>query len=217
MPVKAQETPELARKMKEVSIRTLAEIYRISDVKLGQYQKQGVDIWDAREVIRKMWNQRTKPPEWAEVISALAAEDETSHEYWKREETKEKVNKLRLQNSLIEGEQFKREDVDAATMALGSAFKLALMEAKSTLPPQLVGLTEAEIEKLLDAVFRKTLSDLSDLSSTAWTQIKAKYANSDDRQDSGSGGAGDASKPGPDGKPVVQRQRKAGSGASAEP
>lgn len=203
--------------MKSISIRNLAEIHRISDVKLGEYHAQGCDVWDSRAVVRKIWFQRQKPPEWRALFDELTKEDENSHDYWKKEETKEKVNKLRLQNSLIEGEQFRREDVDAATMALGSAFKLALMEAKSTLPPQLVGLTEAEIEKLLDAVFRKTLEDLSDLSSAMWNQIKAKYANNDDGSDSGSGGAGDASKPGPKRKRVVSRQREAGAGASTEP
>ena len=204
--------------MKEITIRNLADIYRISDVKLGQYQHQGVDIRDAREVVKKIWSHRSKPPEWQDAIANLTAEDETSHEYWKKEETKEKVNKLRLQNSLIEGEQFKREDVDAATMALGSAFKLALMEAKSVLPPQLVGLTEAEIEKLLDGVFRRTLENMSDLSSSTWTQIKEKYARGEDAgQDSGSGGAGDAPKPGSDGKPVVPRKRASGSRTRAQP
>ena len=204
--------------MKEITIRNLADIYRISDVKLGQYQHQGVDIRDAREVVKKIWSHRSKPPEWQDAIANLTAEDESSHEYWKKEETKEKVNKLRLQNSLIEGEQFKREDVDAATMALGSAFKLALMEAKSVLPPQLVGLTEAEIEKLLDGVFRRTLENMSDLSSSTWTQIKEKYARGEDAgQDSGSGGAGDAPKPGSDGKPVVPRKRASGSRTRAQP
>ena len=204
--------------MKEISIRNLAEIHRISDVKLGQYANQGVDIWDSRAVIKKLWTQRVKPPEWTALFDELTAEDESSHEYWKKEETKEKVNKLRLQNSLIEGEQFKREDVDAATMALGSAFKLALMEAKSVLPPQLVGLTEAEIEKLLDGVFRRTLENMSDLSSSTWTQIKEKYARGEDAgQDSGPGGTGNATEPGSNGKSVVPRKRKAGSRTRAEP
>lgn len=204
--------------MKELTIRNLADIYRISDVKLGQYQHQGVDIKDAREVVKKIWHQRSKPPEWQDTISNLTAEDEGSHEYWKKEETKEKVNKLRLQNSLIEGEQFKREDVDAATMALGGAFKLALMEAKAVLPPQLVGLTEAEIEKLLDGVFRRTLENMSDLSSSTWAQIKEKYARGEDAgQDSGSGSAGDATKPGSNGKSMVPRKRATSAGAGPEP
>ena len=204
--------------MKKISIRNLAEIHRISDVKLGQYAAQGVDIWDSRAVIKKLWFQRLKPPEWTALIGDLTAEDETSHDYWKKEETKEKVNKLRLQNSLIEGEQFKREDVDAATMALGSAFKLALMEAKSVLPPQLVGLTEAEIEKLLDGVFRRTLENMSDLSSSTWTQIKEKYARGEDAgQDSGSSSTSDAAQSGPNGKPVVPRKRKASSRTGAKP
>lgn len=204
--------------MKEISIRNLAEIHRISDVKLGQYANQGVDIWDTRAVVKKLWHQRLKPPEWTALLDELTAEDESSHEYWKKEETKEKVNKLRLQNSLIEGEQFKREDVDAATMALGSAFKLALMEAKSVLPPQLVGLTEAEIEKLLDGVFRRTLENMSDLSSSTWTQIKEKYARGEDAgQDSGPGGTGNATEPGSNGKQVVPRKRAPGSRTRAQP
>lgn len=204
--------------MKEITIFKLAEIHRISHTKLAQYHQQGVDVWDSRAVVKKLWSQRSKPPEWASLIDDLTAEDETSHEYWKKEETKEKVNKLRLQNSLIEGEQFKREDVDAATMALGSAFKLALMEAKSVLPPQLVGLNEAEIEKLLDGVFRRTLENMSDLSSSAWTQIKEKYARGEDAgQDSGPGGTGNATEPGSNGKPVVPRKRSAGSRTRAEP
>lgn len=203
--------------MKEISIRNLAEIHRVSDVKLGQYVNQGCDIWDTRAVVRKIWFQRQKPPEWQALFDELTKEDENSHDYWKKEETKEKVNKLRLQNSLIEGEQFKREDVDAATMALGSAFKLALMEARSVLPPQLVGLTEAEIEKLLDAVFRRTLENMSDLSSSTWTQIKEKYARGEDAgQDIGPGGTGDAPEPGSNGKRVVSRKRAPGSRTSAE-
>jgi hypothetical protein len=204
--------------MKEISIKSLAEIHRISDVKLGQYHKQGVDIWDTREVIKKIWNQRSKPPEWVAAIGALTAEDDTSHEYWKKEETKEKVKKLALANSLAEGEQFKREDVDGAKLALGSAFKLSLMEAKATLPPQLVGLAEAEIEKLLDSVFRKTLENLSDMSSVLWTQIIQKYARDEDTEsDTGKGDNGNASEPRSDGKRVVPRKRPAGSGPSPEP
>ncbi len=204
--------------MKGISIRQLADIHRISDVKLGKYQHEGVDIWDTRAVVKKLWNQRTKPPEWQELIHELTAEDESSHEYWKKEETKERVKKLQLANSLAEGEQFKREDTDAANMALGSAFKLALMEAKATLPPQLVGLTEAEIEKLLDGVFRKTLENMSDLRSQLWTQIKDKYARGEDAgQDSIEGGGGDAAKPGPDGKRVVSRKRATRSRSGPEP
>ena len=203
--------------MKEISIRNLADIHRISDVKLGKYQAEGVDIWDSRAVVKKLWNQRTKPPEWQELIGELTSEDETSHEYWKKEETREKVKKLQLSNSLAEGEQYKREDVDAAKMALGSAFKLSLMEAKATLPPQLTGLTEAEIEKVLDDIFRNTLENMSDLQSQLWTQIRDKYARSDDNgPDTEQGGSGDAAKPGSNRKPVVPRKRKAGAGSSPE-
>jgi hypothetical protein len=200
--------------VKGISIRQLAEIHRISSVHLAKYQSQNVDIWDSRAVVRKLWKGRTKPPEWQELIDELTTEDESSHEYWKKEETKERVKKLQLANSLAEGEQFKREDTDAANMALGSAFKLSLMEAKATLPPQLVGLAEAEIEKLLDSVFRKMLEDMSDLGSQLWTQIKDKYARGEDAgPDPIAGGSGDAPQPGSNGKPVVPRKRAARSRA----
>ena len=201
---------------RDFSDEELCFLYRLPTQTLRGVRNKGGDVTDARSVIALIRKSTRKPDTWRDFFEG---EDETSHEYWKKEETKEKVEKLRLQNSLIRGEQYKAEDVDAAKLALGSAFKLALMEAKSTLPPQLVGLTESEIEKLLDAVFRKTLENMSDLQSQMWTQIREKYARGDDNagQDSEQGGGGNAAKPGPDSKRLVPRKRKTGSGSSAEP
>lgn len=192
----------------------LCFIYKLPTQTLRGIRNKGGDLTDARSVVGMIRKTTRKPDTWRDFFES---EDETSHEYWKKEETKEKVKKLALANSLAEGEQFKREDVDAAKLALGSAFKLSLMEAKATLPPQLVGLTEAEIEKLLDGVFRKTLENMSDMSSVLWTQIIEKYArNEDSEADTGAGGSSDASQSGPDGKRVVPRKRAAGPRASAE-
>jgi len=193
----------------------LCFLYKLPTQTLRGIRNKGGDLTDARSVVGMIRKTTRKPDTWRDFFEA---EDETSHEYWKKEETKEKVKKLALANSLAEGEQFKREDVDGAKLALGSAFKLSLMEAKATLPPQLVGLTEAEIEKLLDAVFRKTLENMSDMSSTLWTQIIQKYARDEDGEtDTGKSDGGNAPEPGPDGKRVVPRKRAAGSRPSPEP
>ena len=201
---------------REFTDEELCFLYRLPTQTLRGIRNKGGDVTDARSVLALIRKSTRKPDTWRDFFEG---EDETSHEFWKKEETKEKVDKLRLQNSLIRGEQYRAEDVDAAKLALGSAFKLGLMEAKSTLPPQLVGLTEAEIEKLLDAVFRKSLENMSDLQSQMWTQIREKYARSDDNtgSDTEQGGGGDEAKPGPVGKRLVSRKRQAGSGSSSEP
>jgi hypothetical protein len=200
--------------IRDFSDEELGFLYRLPNGTLRGLKSKGCDPTDARSVVAAIRKSTRKPDEWREFFEG---EDETSHEYWKKEETREKVKKLQLSNSLAEGEQYKREDVDAAKMALGSAFKLSLMEAKATLPPQLTGLTEAEIEKVLDDVFRNTLQNMSDLQSQLWTQIRDKYARSDDNgPDTEQGGSGDAAKPGSNRKPVVPRKRKAGAGSGPE-
>lgn len=201
--------------IRDFSDEELGFLYRLPNGTLRGLKSKGCDVTDARSVVGAIRKSTRKPDEWREFFEG---EDETSHEYWKKEETREKVKKLQLANSLAEGEQYKREDVDAAKMALGSAFKLSLMEAKATLPPQLTGLTESEIEKVLDDVFRKTLENMSDLQSQLWTQIRDKYARGDDTgSDIEQGGGGDAAKPGPVGQRVVPRKRAASSRARAEP
>lgn len=159
------------------------DIYKLPPQTLRGLKAKGGDPADARTMFAKLRETSRKPDTWREYF----AEDEDSTEYWKREKEKEQVRGLRLKNSLTEGEQFRREDVDAAKMALGSAFKLALMEAQAQLPPQLAGLDEAGVEAVISAEFSKILGHLSDMSSAMWQSILKKYATDEDSQQGGSG------------------------------
>lgn len=164
------------------SLVRYAEIYHLSESLLSRWRKDGVDLDDSREVFRKLWNSRTSAPEWTSLLDELRADlNATSEKFWRREKVRAEAQRIELANGLTRGEQMKREDVDAANMALGSAFKLATAEAQSVLPPQLVGLAEAEIEKALAATFRKMLGNLADLESTLWSNVLAKYQNAGDR------------------------------------
>ena len=185
------------------------EIYKLPSQTLRGLKAKGGDPEDARTIFALLRQTTRKPDSWREFF----AEDEDSAEYWKKEKEKETVRGLRLKNSLTEGEQFRREDVDAAKMALGSAFKLALMEAQSQMPPQLAGLDEAGVEKILSEGFAKILGQLSDLSSSMWQSILKKYANDEDSQP---GGGGHEAESAHAGKPVVSRKRAAGSRSGPE-
>lgn len=178
-----------------------ARIYRLPEGTLRGMKAKGADPSDARTILSLLRKTSRKPDTWADFFK----EDEDSPEYWKKEKEKETVRGLRLKNALAEGEQYRREDVDAAKMQLGSAFKLALMEARAQLPPQLAGLDEAKVDQILDAEFRKMLANLSDLESAMWNQIREKYARGE--ENSQPGGGGDEAQPGPDRKPVVPRKR----------
>lgn len=171
---------------KAPTLVSLAKLHHVAESILSRWQKQGIDIYDSRAVCLKVWNARKTAPEWSETIDAMRSDlDEGSERYWRREKLKRETEKLQLHNDLASGEQYKRADVDAANLALGSAFKLALSESESVLPPQLVGLSEAEIEKVLRDMNRKLLTDLSDMQSGLWQGILAKYRETS-RPDEGS-------------------------------
>lgn len=192
---------------KTISDEIFASIYKVPEATLRGIRAKGGDPWDARSIVSLLRKTTRKPDTWVDFFK----EDEDSPEYWKKEKEKETVRGLRLKNSLAEGEQFKREDVDAATMQLGSAFKLALMEARAQLPPQLAGLDEAGVDRILDAEIRKILTNLSDLGSALWNQIREKYARGEDNSQPGDGS--DAAQPGPNSQRLVSRKRAAGSGS----
>jgi hypothetical protein len=160
------------------SLVTLAKIHNVSESILSRWKAAGINIQDSREIVKKVWASRTTAPTWQSTIDGLQGGlDSNSERYWRREKLKREAEKLELQNAMSRGEMFRREDTDAANMALGSAFKLAIMESQSVLPPQLAGLNEAEIEKVLADHNRRMLSDLSDLSSGLWQAVMAKHRN----------------------------------------
>ena len=94
----------------------------------------------------------------------------------KRRKLAAESERIEFANAVARGEFFPREDVDAANMQLGTAFKLAIAEAKATWPPQLAGLDEVGIDKRLDETFRVMLTNLSDLESALWQEVSAKCA-----------------------------------------
>lgn len=186
---------------RHISDEDFARIYKIPEATLRGLRAKGGDPSDARTIFALLRKTTRKPDTWIDFFK----EDEDSPEYWKKEKEKETVRGLRLKNALAEGEQYRREDVDAAKMQLGSAFKLALMEARAQLPPQLAGLDESGVDRILDAEIRKILANLSDLESATWNQIREKYARGE--ENSQPGGGSDAPEPGSNGKPVVPRKR----------
>jgi len=168
-----------------------------------------VDVYDSRSIIRKIWSLRTKPPEWTSLHSSLVKnEDEDSHDYWKKEKTKEEVERLRLANAKSAGDMFDRVDGEAVMVSWASALNLALSELKATLPPQIAGLDEATVEIRLDEEFRKLQENLSDLESQLWQKVYDKYRTGIEEAPADEASGGDRKAPAKkDRKPVVQRPR----------
>lgn len=200
---------------KKFSNADYCQIYRIPESTLRGLREKGADPSDARTVFAALRKTTRKPDTWREFFSGGDGEED-SKEFWQKREIQEKVRKLELANALVEGEQFLREDVDAANMQLGTAFKLALMEAQSQLPPQLAGLDEAGVERVLTAEFRRILGNMSDLSSALWNKIREKYEKGESESDPGSGDGSNEAEPGPKRKRVVRGKRSAGARSRAE-
>lgn len=191
------------------------QIYRLAESTLRGLREKGADPSDARTVFAALRKTTRKPDTWREFFSGGDGEEDTK-EFWQKREIQEKVRKLELANALAEGEQFLREDVDAANMQLGTAFKLALLEAQAQLPPQLAGLDEAGVDQVLAAEFRRILGNMSDLSSALWNKIREKYEKGEGESDTEPSGGGDEAQPGPKRKRVVRGKREAGARSRAK-
>lgn len=202
---------------KGLSIAALSPIYRVAEKNLGKWQAEGLDVYDAREVVRKIWKGRTKPPEWDRTFGELTAgAGEDTKEYWQKEKLKEDAEWGRIRNAKARGECFDRADGEAAQLALSSAFKLALAEMEATLPPILAGMDEAGISEKLSEKYRELLEHLADDSSALWEEIYSKYATGDESESAQPAGAVGA-KAKAEGKRQrgVRAQRAIGSGAGA--
>jgi len=171
-------------------------------------RQRGCDIEDARSVFRMLMRTTRKPDEWKDFF----AEDEDSHEYWKREKTKEEVEGLRLKNAKAAGEMFDRVDGDRIQEQASAALRLALLERRGTAPQLLAGKEEAWISDWFDREDHKMLEDLSDLESGLWEEVFEKYAATSDDATKGQGTEAKAPK---NGKRVVRGKRASGSGSDA--
>ena len=163
--------------MGDVTLQTLEEIHKVSFEKLSIWKKQGVDIYDSRAIISKIQSLRRVPPTWAATWNLLfKAADEDSHDYWKREKTKEEVEKLRLQNSKLAGEMFDRQDGEKIQQLWAATLATVLAEKQGTWPQVLAGKSEAEIEEYLAGQMHDIRENLSDLESAAWQETFDRYA-----------------------------------------
>lgn len=159
-----------------LSLRDLEEVHRVSHSHLAKWQKEGVDVYDSRSIARKIWSLRRRPPEWIEVYDSLMkSADDDSHEGLKRQKTKEEVEKLKIQNAKAKGDSFDRQDGEAVMASWIAALKLAHTEMIAMCPPQLVGLTESQIETFLSDSFRDMMTNLSDLQSQLWQEVYEHY------------------------------------------
>lgn len=163
--------------MGHVTVENLAEIHKVSRENLTMWKKQGVDIWDSRAVISKIQSLRRVPPTWAATWNLLfKSSDEDSHDFWKREKTKEEVEKLRLQNSKLAGEMFDRGDGEKIQQLWAATLATLAAEKKGTWPQVMAGKTEAELEEMLEVEWHDFLVNLSDLESAAWEETFRRYA-----------------------------------------
>lgn len=159
------------------TLAALAETHHISDSVLSRWRTSGVDVTDSREVVRKIWKARTKPPGWKSLFDELTrSTDDDSKEALQRRKLLAEAERIELANSVAKGEYFPREDVDAANWSFGTAVKMKLAELEATLPPQLAGLDEVGVAKVLHESYFRMLSELSDLDSALWVEVMAKCA-----------------------------------------
>ena len=167
-------------KERKQTLRELADLHKIDHSLLGRWQREGLDIWDSREVAIKALKSRTPVKSWIETKSSLFSDsDEDSHEYWKREKTKEEVEGLRLKNAKAAGEMFDRADGEKVKEQVAAAFKIGLAERRGTAPQILAGKEEAWISKWMDDADHELLTNLSDLESALWKEVFDQYASSD--------------------------------------
>jgi len=166
---------------------------------------RGADPSDARTVFAALRETTRKPDAWRDFFETG---DQDSHDYWKKEKTKEEVERLRLANAKSAGDMFDRVDGEAVMVSWASALNLALAELKATLPPQMAGLDEASVEVRLDEEFRKLQENLSDLESQLWQKVYDKYRTGIEEAPADETSGGDRKAPAKkDRKPVVQRPR----------
>ena len=163
-------------KRKPPSEHQLAEVYHLPVGTLRSMRQRGADVTDARSVFAMLMKTTRKPDEWKDFF---ASEDEDSHEYWKREKTKEEVEGLRLKNAKAAGEMFDRADGEKVKEQVAAAFKIGLAERRGTAPQILAGKEEAWISKWMDDADHELLTNLSDLESALWKEVFDQYASSD--------------------------------------
>lgn len=200
-----------------MTLRELQAIHKIDYGLLGQWQKAGVDIESSVEVAMRAIKSRTPPTEWIKVKDLLTQEADTdSHEYWKREKTKEEVERLRLMNSKAGGEMFDRSDGERIQEAWGSALNLALAERQATAPQLLAGKDEAWIADWFEEENRKIRENLSDLESALWQQVYERYAKTEESSTDGETGGKRPTQAKKDGKRMVRGKRQSGSGTNAK-
>jgi hypothetical protein len=200
---------------KRLTDEQLCSIYRIPNPTLRSIKNKGADIYDARSVIAIIRNSTRKPDEWKDFFEVG---DTDSHEYWKKEKTKEEVERLRLANAKSSGEMFDRVDGESVMVAWVSALKLSLAELLATLPPQLAGLDEAGVESRLADEFHKMQANLGDLESELWKKVYDKYSNGTaDTPADGEGGGGGNTSTENNSQRVVPPKRQAGPRTRAKP
>ena len=170
-------------KRKPPSEEQLAAVYRVPLGTLRSMRTRGCDPTDARTVFAMLMKTTRKPDQWKDFF---ASEDEDSHEYWKREKTKEEVEGLRLKNSKAAGEMFDRVDGDRIMQQIAAAFKLGLSHRRGTSPQMLAGKDEAWIAEWTEEEDQKLLEELSDLGSALWKEVFDSYATSDVGNNNGS-------------------------------
>lgn len=142
-----------------------------------------------------------KPDSWKEFFETP---DQDSHDYWKKEKTKEEVERLRLANAKSAGDMFDRVDGESVMVSWASALNLALAEMRATLPPQIAGLDEASVEARLEEEFRKMQENLSDLESQLWQKVYDKYRTGIEEAPPDEKGSGNRKAPAKkNGKPMV--------------
>lgn len=205
-----------------ISYRELEGIHKVSFSHLAKWAAEGVDVRDTRELVKKIWSLRTKPPEWVEAFSKAAEdEDDNTHEGWKKRKTMAEARLKETQLAKAQGDSFDRKDGEAVMASWIAALALAHVEMEAMLPPQLEGLDAAGIQERIKSEFRKVRSQLSDLSSVLWEKVYENYASGNSgyaaTPDDAEGGPTGQAAAEPDSEPVVRKARKAGSRSGSEP
>jgi len=155
-----------------VSLLDLAEIHKISDSKLAKWRKEGVDVFDTRSVVTRIWGLRRKPPEWIPTFGKLTDGGESgTHEAAKKLKTEAEVKRLNLINERLAGDSYAKADCDEIMAAWMAALSLGFTEMQAMLPPQLEGLTAAKIEVELSDALHNLRENLSNLSSDLWERV----------------------------------------------
>lgn len=194
-------------------VNQVAALYRIPVQTLSSMRQRGCDVMDAREFFRALMKTTRKPDEWREFF---AEADDDSHEHWKKQKTKEEVERLRLMNSKAGGEMFDRADGERIQEAWGSALNLALAERQATAPQLLAGKDEAWIADWFEEENRKVRENLSDLESSLWESVYEQYAKTEESSTNDEAGGKRPTQTKKDGKRMVRGKRQSGSGSNAK-